>query len=535
MIVVFCQGTITTQAFAQNGRDLLGGLLNELVRSQIERRERKQRAGRPNLKPTQPFPGGQLQPGTTRPAPRPRPVQVALTPRMKQAQGYFKSFAAECDQLAFQLNQQSRTVPGVRTHLDKVLRLKARSALLQQRYSKPTQGHVIIDDIRELDREWRTASYQLNQLNINSTSKQAIGRLDGLNRQYCELYNVAPQIDRRAFTRLADSLAEEFHHLERDINTELRGNPNASQFIFSIRRLGKRASLLADSANDRSPYDVVVSEFKQLVTEWNPIARSVDGFNDRHIDRTADDIHELIRGLHQQLWLPVGIDREHLRHLGNVTQQHLKEMHDMLPLSLLIDLQDGPQILTAAKAVRDSTIQMRGRLKGNGSVEDLAANWIALDKSWREFDHYTQTVNAPRLRTLRQEINGHITAMRQGLGVQLVFDRRAVVTAAAELDALAEQARFHLQQWHGRPGSNVDQNTILAASRIIEDTRRLHEQCAGNATREYLARDCQKLVTSWTKLRPQLAKCQTVDQVALQRISDDATVRLIQLQTMLGE
>ena len=532
MIVAICQGMFATPSFAQNGRDLLGGLLNELVRSQIERRERKRREGRPNLQPTQPFPD-RLQPGPNRPAPAPRPV--TLTPKMKKAQGYFASFATESDRLAFQLNQQSRTVPGVRTHLDKVLRLKARSALMQQRYSQPTQGHVIVDDIRELDREWRTASYQLNQLNLNATSKQAITRLDGLNRQSCELYNVAPQIDQREFVRLVDSLAEEFHHLERDVNSELRGNPNSYQFVFSIRRLGKRASLLADSVNDRSPYDAVVSEFKQLVSEWSPIARSVDGFNDRHIDRTSDDIHELIRAIHQQLWLPIGIDREHLQHLGTVTQQHLKELHDMLPLSLLIDLQDGPQILASARAVRNATQHMCGCLDGNDSVEDLAEDWVELDKSWREFDHYTQTVDAPRLRSLRQEISGHIDAMRQGLGVQLVFDRRAVVQAAAELDALAEQARFHLQQWQRRPGSNVDQSVILAASRIIEDCHHLHEECAGTETREHLARDCQKLVKSWTKLRPQLATCQTIDRVALQRISDDATVKLIQLQTMLTE
>lgn len=534
LAIAIFQSSFATPVFAQKGSDLLGGLLQELVRSQIERREQKQRAGRPNLQPTQPFPT-QPRPRTNRPAPQPQPRTVVIPQKMRTAQGYFTSFATECDRLAFQLNQQSRTVPGVRTHLDKVLRLKARSALLQQRYSQPAQNHVIIDDIHELDREWRTASYQLSQLNLNSTCKQSITKLDGLNRQCCELYNVAPEVDLRAVARLADSLADEFHHLERDVSVELRGNPNAQQFVFSLRRLAKRTELFADAVSDRSSYDVIVNQFKPLVAEWNPIARSMAGFNDRHINRTVDAAHGMIRNLHEQLWLPVGLNRERLTLLGAATRQQLKEMQDFLPLSLLVDLQDGPQILTSAKTVRDASVHMCGCLEGNDSIEDLVADWQVLDKSWREFDHYTETVDAPQLRILREEIDTHINDMREGLGIQLVFDRRAVVLAAAELDGLAEQAQYHLQQWSRRPGSNVDQGMMRAASRIIQDCHHLHEECAGRESREHLARDCDKLVTAWTKLRPQLAACQTVDQVALRRISDQATVKLIQLQTMLGD
>ena len=54
------------------------------------------------------------------------------------------------------------------------------------------------------------------------------------------------------------------------------------------------------------PTRTIIGEFKQLMNEWSPLSRTLDSFNDRHIDRTVEQIHEINRSLHQQLWLPVG-------------------------------------------------------------------------------------------------------------------------------------------------------------------------------------------------------------------------------------
>ena len=519
---VILQGTVVPRvAIAQDGRDVLGGLLQELVRSQLERRERKRRE---SMRP-QP---GQLAPGQP---PAARPV---ITQKMRQAQQYCNSFSTECDRLAGLLRRDAQRTPGLRVHLDQVLKLKARSALMSQRFAQPRPESVVMDDIRELDRDWRLAAFQLNQVRgLSSDCQQSVKRLDGYNQQCCKLYDIAPQVDRRELVRLADALAAEIHHLEQDVEHELRGNRNAGQFLLQLRRIEARARLLADSFAENDPYDSVVGEFKQLMIQWNSISHTIEALNDRHIERTELQIHEITRAIYTQLHLQVAIDHVHLQHLSTVTQQHVKELSDMLTLTVLVQLPDAQAVLKSAQGLHATTNHICDCIIKKESQQDIIEDWQALHTSWREFDHHTQNIDSPRIRTLRQEITAHVDAMRTTLGIQLVFDRREVVRLAAALDGIAEQAHYHVGQWQKRPGANVDAGLIRSAKRLIVDCHHMHEECAGTASREHLLRDCNKLVADWARLRPQLARCNTVDKATLMRISDQATAHLIRLQTML--
>lgn len=138
-----------------------------------------------------------------------------------------------------------------------------------------------------------------------------------------------------------------------------------------------------------------------------------------------------------------------------------------------------------------------------------------------------------QFRGLRKEISALIDAMRQDLGVQLAFDRRTVNRLAAELEGIAEQAQFHLGQWQRRPGASVDADLLRDAQQLTRDCQRLHEQCAGRATQEHLARDCRQLAEDWSCLRPRLLACDGIEGQALRRIADKANARLVRLQVML--
>ena len=149
----------------------------------------------------------------------------------------------------------------------------------------------------------------------------------------------------------------------------------------------------------------------------------------------------------------------------------------------------------------------------------LANRWIPVGES---LITTPKPIDSPRIRTLRQEITGELEAVRQALGVQLAFDRNKVVRLIAELEGIAEQAQYHVAQWQRRPGANVDASMIRAAKKLIQDCHRLHEGCVASMTREQLARDCRKLAQDWSKLRPQLMACKTIDKHTLRRIADDA-------------
>lgn len=508
-------------ANAQQGVEILEGLLQDLLRSKVERRNEPQRDDAHPL----------LVPGE-RSAQQVAPDRVP--PVVIKASRFYGRFSDEAKRLARLLRQDARKTPGISSHLDDVLKLQTRAQLMSQKFSTPQKQDFILGNISALDRDWRTTAYRLNQIRgLSNACRQSIVRLDELNQQSCGLFDLKPQIDRRELARLADTMAAELHHVERDVEYELRSKPRARQLAMQLRRTSARAKLLSDSIADGDELDIIVAEFQQFQAEWNTIAHELQGFHDRHIDRTVEQIHEINRAIRENLRLPIGIDREHIKHLAIGTRSHIEALGDSFSLTMLTLLPDAPTVLKAAQALMTETVHLCEEVDRNGSDDDLVEHWVELDTAWRAFEQHTSMIDSDRIRTLRQEITTHVDAMRQELGVRLVFDRREVVCAVAELEGIAEQAQYHIGQWQRRPGASLDAGLINAAKTLIADIHHLHEEAAGNASREHLADECRQLSSNWSKLRPMLMACRTVDQRTLQRISDDASTKLIRLQTLL--
>jgi|GEM_PF-5598738 len=506
---------------AQKGREIVGGLLRELLESEMKRQQQKQRNENPHKHP---------RPNDHRPN-----KNLSISTKSQQARGYFKSFGSESQRLAALIEQQARNVPGARSHLDEVLKLHARSEFLNRRYAQPQPDHILIRDIEAMNRDWRSVAYQLNRLTgLPGECRQTIGRIDDINTRCCGLFDLGAQFNQREVVRLADSLAAEIHHLQRDVEFELRLNPTARQLILQLRRIEARAKLLSDSAANGNAFDVVVAEFQRFVREWNGIGHQLESFNDRHIDRTIEQILAINRKLHEQLLLPIGIDRPHLEHLTTLTRKRLKTLGNSFSLSMLIQLPDGAAVIGSAKLLEQEMDHLCDSVARNASEQELFEHWRVLDTAWREFDHYSLPIDSPQIRGLRRDITAKIDAIRQGLGVQLAFDRRAVVHLAAELEGIAEQTHFLVGQWQRRPGAGKNDNLLRASKRLINDCHHFHEECSARATQKHLANNCRKLTKQWSQLRPQLLECKTSERHALRRIADEATSRIIRLQVMLN-
>lgn len=506
-------------AVAQRAREVVGGLLRELLESEIERRDQGETRDRTRREPDREI--------------RPPRAKIDGSAKSRQARGYFQTFANQSQQLSRLLEQQARTTPGVRSQLDEVLQLQARTDFLNQRYAQPQPDRVLSQDIQQLDRDWRSVSYRLGNLpSLSDQCRSTIKRLDEVNRRCCELFDLGPQVNRRELARLADALAAEIHHLERDVEFELRSSPQARSIANQLRRIGARAKLLGDSATDGDTYEILVAEFKRFNNEWTNLQRQLERFSDRHIDRTIEEIHDINRRLHEQLLLPIRIDRSHLKHLINQAGQRITSLTDTFTLTMLAETPDVGGILGSTRTLHEEIEHLQESVARKAPEEELFEHWQVLDSAWKEFDHYTEAVKSGRIRGLRHEISALIEAMRRDLGVQLSFNRREVVQLAAELEGIMEQAYFHAQQWQRRPGARVDDSLIRDLKRFVDDCHHLHEECASRSEREHLARDCRELTQSWTRLRPKLLNCETIDRNALRRISDEATTRLVRLQVM---
>lgn len=520
--VLICLLTAANCVQAQQGRDILGGLLQDLLRSTIDR---------DNQPPPRPYDDSRLLLPGERSAQQQAPKTVP--PVVLQASRQYRAFSQEAMRLTRLLRRDARRVPGVSSHLNEVLQIQARAQLMGDRFSTPQKKDFILDNIRALDRDWRTTSYHLRQLSIGDPCVQSITRLDALNKECCDLFDLQPQLNRRELVRLADALAAELNHLVRDVEYELQTRAGSRRLLMQLRRSEAKAKLFGDSVADGDRLEIVVAEFQDFYQNWLQLSHELEDFNDRHVDRTVEQIHAINRSLHDFLRIPLGIDRTHINHLATNLRTRIKSLNDAFSLSMLTELPNAAAVLRSAQTLTNEVAGLCECITNTAPEEELIEHCQTMDAAWREFGTYTQPVSSPRIRTLRQEISDNIYAMREALGVRLVFDRREVLRAIAELEGIAEQAQYHIGQWQRRPGAQMDAQLIRLAQDMINEVHALHEGCTNNLSRDELTRDCRRLSRNWAKLRPMLMACDTVDQRTLHRISDEATAKLIHLQTML--
>lgn len=455
--------------------------------------------------------------------------------RTGEVRGRLQAFSAECDNLSKILRQEVRRNRAVAPYLIEMVRVSSRADLLQRKYAKPQPDQVILADLQELDAEWRNVAFRLGQVpGLSDACSQSLTRMNDLCAACCSLYEVAPQLDRREVARLADSLAAELHHLERDIEYEVRQRRKAQQMILRVQRVEGLAKLVGEAAHQGDPLEVVVDAFQRYRQEWRQIAGQLVSLEDRHIERSLAEIRELNRGLRGHLRVEAGIDRDRLVTLSNKTRERISAAYASISLADLLSRPDAAEVLAAAQRLDREAAGLCECVTASSPRDEIAEHWRSLHSSWTAYDTLCEPLRQPRSSRFRQDVASSLGELRGLIGVSNVFDRRAVTRCAADLASVAGEAQHRVAMWSGRPGARVDAALIRQAQSLINDCRSLHERCAGRTPQAELARDCEQLAKKWSRLRPQLLTCNTVDQRVLRRLSDDATAHLIELQGLLG-
>lgn len=494
-----------------------GGFLEKMMRDLLEsQRQRQQEAQRP--------------PVVTQGAGRPRQAgsPTALV------RGNLQAFAQGTDELSGLLRKEVRRNRSVAPYLVQMVRVKSRAEMLGRKYSKPQSDTVILADLQELDREWRDTAHRLGQVpGLSPPCRQSIGRLNDLCAACCSPFDLAPQFDRREVARLADSLAAELHHLERDIEYEIRQPRKAQRLLLGVQRAEGLAKLVGEAAHQCDPFDVVVDAYRGFRQEWRPLAATLRGVDDRHITRTLTEVRELGVALRGHLRMEAQIDRDRLVALAASARKQVLAACSAISLSTLISQPNAPVLLAAAQTVDREANALCECVAAASSDADLAEHWRSLNNSWQAFDALAGPLLPTKSVGLRRDVGGCLHELRDVIGIQNAFDRREITRCAAQLASVAGEAQRRVAMWQGRPGARIDAALIRGAKVLIDDCQSLHKRCAGSATPTELATDCRRLSQNWAVLRPQLMACNTVDQRVLRRLADDATGTMIRLQSLL--
>ena len=525
LICVFCLLLLvfpSARAFAQDGK-ILGGLLRELIQSELQRRQESA------------FPLGQqplpiARPGQSQPQP-----SREFSQQLRGVRGHANSFVSESAGLLRAMEAESRRHAGLHNHLDEVRKLNALATYVQQNLGQSPQRSYVVNELGQLDAQWRMAKYHLQQVpQLPGSCNNYIERLDGLRQKMCDPFDITPQFDRRELVRLIEALAAEIHHLQRDVQYEARSNPRARQLTFKLQGIETRIRLLSDAAYGRERYDEIVAEYNAMSDQLSPISQAIFQLNDVRIDRTFEQIRQLDQAIREQLWLPQQLDIAHISHIADMGAAQINSAMSLVTLPMLLEAQNSEALLREAKLLDRAMVQMCECAVVGATSQDLVLRWQELDNAWGRLDRLASTFQSPEFQNARQLVQMHLSDLRVALGIELVFDRPQIQRYGSEIDGIADQLVFHVTQWQRRPNSNLTNATVRLTNDFARSCREFHRQCGlQDVPQQDLRKSCNNLINAWSPLRTELAKCDSPDLQSILRVADKSTNCLLHLQTLV--
>lgn len=500
---------------AQDGEEIVKGLLRALIESQVRKAQRKNQ----NIPPE-----NNIRPGR-------------LTPEMQKLQTLAAGFAQETATLTALLNTDSKRSFEARRHQTDVFNLNATATALSQ-HAAGQQNHLaVVDGFRQLNSDWTALSHRLeNCSGISNSTRACIKRLARLDEQYCELLNIQPRLDNAQLVRQAYSLSTNLSILTNDIRQlELRGaNPAIHQLRLKTARIASDAEDFARVVAASAGYETIVRNYRPLHQDWQSIHRQIRDLQGPQFTRSHKRIEETHRDIHQLLGLEIGMDREQLLHLVHETQDSLQDLARSVTLEQLMAMPDATAVPAALADVYGHVENLDSLLHLNEDAQAVAEAWVYLDEAWRMLAYYLGLSNDTKTQHLLSAIGQEIHALKVIIGVTVQFDRDAAVRSASFLEEQTHQLLDVIHDWHRRPGSH-DRSIDNLAHRLEDSCHSLEQSLARGHEADHCRRLCDEVIRRWQQVRPKLNDCRTPERQSIDRIAADFTTELIRLRTMLEE
>lgn len=509
-----------SQADAQNRRDggLVKDLLKDLIDSQLRKDQRRRTGGRAGLGPARP----------------PAAMTDEELRRLQRFKPLAASYVNASAKLATGMSDELRHSPSLRPLVAQAIQLNASASALATRLDRNLSAELLSTSLRQMDQEHRQLAFRIGQIQPPPpVCKRNLAELDRIRDQVTALYELSPQVDVRSIDELSGALSVTLDALVEDVSVELRSNSAWRQLLQEGQRIQSQCRsfrFVCSQANDR---DGLVREYQAFTNLWSPYADRLESFNNQYLGRQIRRAHELNRQIAQQLLIPIGIDRTRARHLAELIEEELKSLYGYINLNVLATLPNGQALPAIAIDLKLQTHGFCECVTNNEGPAQMRTRWETLHKAWTAFTFQLEPIKNRRIRTLAQEIDGSVLALRDVLGIVPVFDRVQVARLAATVDNLSDQMQSYVERWVQR-GSAV-RNIRADVREFHELAHHFNDSAIDREPADHLLADCDRVVEVWHKLHPKLARCTTPEAVVLNRLSDEVTVALVQLETLLAQ
>ena len=363
------------------------------------------------------------------------------------------TFSGNVYQLARLIQQDVNHTGGLRALLGDAVKINASARNLAERSRRFDSLQPLRDDFLELDREWQLFSRRVDSTyGLRNSIRTQLRKCDDLEKQLEQLFQVEKQIDRNALAGVATEIASHLRNLKEDIEIEIGDTRQGRAIMAGIRSVYDQNRRVAYSLRNRDPYETLLPEYEHLNELWTPVANSLRGLNDRHIQRHMLRIDEAERTIRKLMLLPEKFDVAAVLHQADQVHQSVETMLGKVTLRALTDLPSSHiDVIEAADNLRSTCTDFTDCARSGDDQSTLAELYHYLEDDWQRVNTCVGKSRREPVIAAVGQVQHSIDTLRDLLGVQLGIDRRDIVEKAAMLDQMAKNFDRQIRSYMSRP------------------------------------------------------------------------------------
>lgn len=511
-------------------RALVEDLLRGLLDSQTQ-----PKGASPGGQP-QYVPGGQSRPRPPRYIPGPGGIVIAVSPEMKDARKQIRSWQVSCEKLVDELRFHEHESPQLRPLLADAMKIQAAVNALNNKAQLYPTLNPLVNDFGAIDRDWRVLSHRLQQVDgLTPKCRTLVTSIAEMDTQLCSLFGIQPQIDRQELVRLTTELNSHFKHLLQDVYYQMRGKPKGKMIMQQGQELYSRINQ-SSSLIPRGSYDSIVKAYRDCNTQWRYFSRQLRAVTDQRIRRDIQEIELLGRQIHEQLWLPVEMDRDYVTHLMTSIQQDAALLFDTVSLNQLMTCQQPNAVIRSVKEFQNSCASFTESIASGKSPDKLAWDFKRFEKQWNGVQKPFREFQDNEVNYQLDEINYTMTTLQETFGRGIEIDHQSLVQIAANLDQLCQELsidihrRIHRRRYDKRFHDSICDQADTLHDAVHDFHRGIISHRSGGIDRKQLS----GVFHHWKALKQMMNKCQPKDQAELLKIRRQIEPLMVKLQLVFA-
>jgi hypothetical protein len=449
-----------------------------------------------------------------------------------------RSFTDGVAQLTYALNDQiqSNQGSGLRQVYMEALRLSGTAASIYKRAERMESDGMLVDDLRQLDADWRELAYRLESARgMGADAKRLVTEINDAEHRMRQLINIQPQFDRRQLYLKSAGLAADLENLQEDIAAELGNGPNARVYRQAVGRLRQVVlNLISVVRDDHADSSIIVEEFKQFEAQWTPLVAKLRTEEDRYVERSLRRVAASANEMRQLLLMPHTVDQTQYAYLAKSLKRDIDEFFERTPLILVMQLPKSKSALGAAEQFYSACnhfVEIVGRTQDQAELLDA---FRRVEQAERVFIEVYRDVDSDRAVAVLNRIGQSMTSLRSAMQIQRDdFDSQSAEELAASVQNFTEQIENATKRWLEEDSQPFANNCLQDVSSMTDRAARLHDDIVSGRPQNELQTEMTDLYDTWRRVYNYLTKCQTQERPALGRLASGLTPAMVDLRTTI--